>query len=246
MDNAKQWWAPIWTGLVMDPEAKHNKRMKNAVWLYLYLVLNANRKTGFLVRKIRTIVNDMGITRDTTLRWMNVLRTNGYITSQNTGRCLLIQVAKWKGLGGVGARAPQGEQRDYPSSGNHPTPGGGSSTRSDGHLNGKLGPCGQANDISSKRDISTNDAGRIERPSNAGAPRTRQELLAKDLADALKDSTNLPLYISYCRRYPESLLRRILGEVQEVPPEKIRVNRAAFFNHLIQHYGEPRSIHPGD
>ena len=39
----KQWWAPVWKGLVMDSEAKHYRAMKNAVWLYVYCLLGANR-----------------------------------------------------------------------------------------------------------------------------------------------------------------------------------------------------------
>lgn len=54
-DRPKQWWAPVWTGLVMDAEGKHYQRMKNALWLYLYFLLTANRKTGWLVRKTGTI-----------------------------------------------------------------------------------------------------------------------------------------------------------------------------------------------
>jgi CTP-dependent riboflavin kinase len=96
--GGKQWWAPIWTGLVMDREAKHLKKIKSAVWLYLYLVLNANRSSGFLMRKIRTISADMGISKTTITRWLNVLRKHGYIATQNTGRCLLIQIQRWKTL----------------------------------------------------------------------------------------------------------------------------------------------------
>ena len=97
-NGGKQWWAPVWTGLVMDREAKHLKKIKSAVWLYLYLVLNANRSSGFLMRKIRTISTDMGISRSTITGWLNVLRKHGYIATQNTGRCLLIQIQRWKTL----------------------------------------------------------------------------------------------------------------------------------------------------
>ncbi len=94
----KQWWVPVWTGLVMDRDAKHYKKMKNAVWLFLYLILNANRKSGFLMRKVRTISSDMGTKKNTVLRWLSVLREQGYIATENTGRCLLIQIKKWKAL----------------------------------------------------------------------------------------------------------------------------------------------------
>jgi biotin operon repressor len=67
-------------------------------------------------------------------------------------------------------------------------------------------------------------------------PGSREELLALDLADALNDRKGLALYLSYARKYPESVLRRILGEVKEVPYARIRKSRAALFNHLVQQY----------
>ena len=97
-NGRKEWWAPIWTGLVMDGEAKHLKRIKNAVWLYLYLILNANRSSGFLMRKIKTISANMGVSKTTITDWLNILRKHDYIATQNTGRCLLIQIQKWKTL----------------------------------------------------------------------------------------------------------------------------------------------------
>lgn len=94
----KQWWAPVWTGLLMDSDAKHYLKMKNALWLFLYLVLNANRRGGFLSRKVKTICSDMGVCRGTILRWIDILRKQGYISTANTGRALFIQIKKWKSL----------------------------------------------------------------------------------------------------------------------------------------------------
>jgi biotin operon repressor len=67
-------------------------------------------------------------------------------------------------------------------------------------------------------------------------PKTREELLALDLADALNDRKALALYLSYARRFPESLLRKALGEAKEMPEEQIRKSRAALFNHLVRKY----------
>ena len=39
-------------------------------------------------------------------------------------------------------------------------------------------------------------------------PRTREELLALDLAEGLNDRKSLPTYLTYARRYPEGFLRR--------------------------------------
>lgn len=67
-------------------------------------------------------------------------------------------------------------------------------------------------------------------------PETREELLALDLAKGLNDLRSLPLYLSYAQKYPESLLRKFLGEVREIPIRKIRKGRAALFNYLIKKY----------
>lgn len=66
-------------------------------------------------------------------------------------------------------------------------------------------------------------------------PQTREELLAFDMAKGLNDFESYRFYLSLALRYPESLLRRLLGEVKETPQSKIKKSRAAFFNHLIKH-----------
>jgi len=77
-------------------------------------------------------------------------------------------------------------------------------------------------------------------------PRNKRELLALDLAEALNDHRGLALYLSYSKKYPEPLLRKVLGEVKEIPFEKIRKSRAALFNHLIQKYAQKTAENPGD
>jgi len=67
--------------------------------------------------------------------------------------------------------------------------------------------------------------------------------LALDLAEALNDRKGLALYISYARRFPESVLRRALGEAKEIPIEQIKRSRAALFNHLIQRYAQDHKYH---
>jgi hypothetical protein len=68
--------------------------------------------------------------------------------------------------------------------------------------------------------------------------KTREELLAYDLAEALHDLPGFPLYLSYARKYPESLLRETVGRVREVPPSKIKTSRGALFNFLIQQHAK--------
>jgi len=97
-DTEKNWWAPVWRGLVVEPEGKHFRRMKEAVWLFLYLILHADRPTGTLRRKLTTIGRDMGVPRRTIQRWLRRLRQGGYITTRETGRAVQIAILKWKTL----------------------------------------------------------------------------------------------------------------------------------------------------
>ncbi len=69
-------------------------------------------------------------------------------------------------------------------------------------------------------------------------PKTKEELLAVDLAQALNDEKGLALYLSYAKKYPEHLLRETLGQVKEIPTNKIKKTKGALFNHLIQKYAQ--------
>lgn len=72
-------------------------------------------------------------------------------------------------------------------------------------------------------------------------PETREELLALDIAKELNDLKSFPVYLSYTKKYPESLLRKLLAEVKEVKPEKIKKGRAALFNYLIKKHAQRAS-----
>jgi DNA-binding MarR family transcriptional regulator len=63
---------------------------------------------------------------------------------------------------------------------------------------------------------------------------TREDLLARDLAEALNDLPGFPLYLTLARKYPESFLREKLSEAKSIPAKKIKKSRGAFFNYLIQ------------
>jgi len=94
--TSKKWWGAIWVGLVTEQTAKHHKAIGRALWLYLYFIVHANRKTGTLFRKTATIAKDMGISIRTIQHWLVILRKNGYITTEFTGRALVIAITKWK------------------------------------------------------------------------------------------------------------------------------------------------------
>jgi len=66
------------------------------------------------------------------------------------------------------------------------------------------------------------------------SPRSREELLAWDLAAALDDEKGLPFYIFCAKRYPEAFLRAVLGRVMEIPENRIKKSRGALFNYIVQ------------
>jgi Helix-turn-helix domain len=84
--------------LVVEQTGKHYRAMRSAVWLYLYLVVHADRQSGELFRRIATIAQDMGLKAPTIGRWMAALRKHSYIRSEKTGRALKITVLRWKRL----------------------------------------------------------------------------------------------------------------------------------------------------
>ena len=69
---------------------------------------------------------------------------------------------------------------------------------------------------------------------------TREYELAYELAETLDDVDSLMLYESFVRQYAESVLREKLAKVMATPKEKIRLNRAAFFNYLMQQHARKR------
>jgi hypothetical protein len=93
---AKSWWAAVWRGLVVDESAKHYRRMDGALWLFVYLVVHADRKEGVLRRKYATVARDMGLKERTVRGWMTTLRRHGYVSVRSNGRGLVIHITKWK------------------------------------------------------------------------------------------------------------------------------------------------------
>lgn len=104
---------------------------------------------------------------------------------------------------------------------------------------------GDTNDNNITRNINNTDTGDDNKKEHEEefVPQSREELLALDVAKALNDHSSLTLYLSYAKRFPESMLRGVLGEVMEIPDEKIRKSRAALFNHIIHRYAQNNEDH---
>lgn len=243
----KQWWAPVWKGLVVDADAKHYRLMKNAVWLYLYLLVNANRRTGILMRRIETVSNDMGVTRDAVLRWFKVLRQGSYIETINTGRSLTIQVTRWKAIAGVGKTLLQKTDISNSRYGNYPN----ARQLALPTNPPRIGTIPSLVAASNETKMQINIINEIARgPTQGGFARIgvgiQQELLAQKLAQKLNDAAGINLYRSYAAKHPEWLLRKVLVEVEAVPAERITKGRGALFNYLVQYHAKRITENPGN
>ena len=98
--NQKSWWGPVWRGLVVDAGARHYRQMRSALWLFLYLILHADRKTGRLLRRYETISRDLGVPKRTVRRWLTVLNKAGYVEVERPPRSTVfsMRIRRWKAL----------------------------------------------------------------------------------------------------------------------------------------------------
>lgn len=92
----KEWWSPLRRGLVFEPTARHYSQMKQAVWLYLYFLVNADARKGTLFRHLSTISKDTGIPVRTIRRWLGILKRHEYITGEYNGSFWQIAITKWR------------------------------------------------------------------------------------------------------------------------------------------------------
>jgi hypothetical protein len=205
----KQWWAPVWRGLVADTNGKHYQRMKSALWLYLYLLIHANRATGVLLRKISTISADMGIARDSIVRWLGLLRKEGYITTVNTGRCLTIRVERWKPILRGARTQQQPLELCSTRSRKYTIPSSAAIVSNAVQMPGGNGVFGSANNMNIKIMNINNSRASRQTPQPTGGLQNmttlsvlvQQQMLALDLAIGLNDPNCIVGYRSCCKRY---------------------------------------------
>jgi DNA-binding transcriptional MocR family regulator len=76
---------------------------------------------------------------------------------------------------------------------------------------------------------------------NGRPPETKEELLALNIAEMLDDQRSIGQYLSYARKYPESVLREFLSQAQQTPSHIIRKSRAALFAYLVKQYDQQTS-----
>lgn len=225
------WWAPVWKGLVFDKDGQHYRKIGCALWLLIYFILCADRRTGTLKRKVATISRETGVKVRTIRSWPGVLRDRGYIDIRSSGRCLIVGIKKWK----------THPQRHFHDNQHHIRASGrvteicqsrssskGQETFQPGE--NSAGSC-VPNDITIKKDILKND-------NDASSPvfQDGEDSLAIEICHTFKDQSNLPLYLSYVRKYPAEIIQKAFKEALKLPSNKVKKTRGALFNYLVQYY----------
>lgn len=70
---------------------------------------------------------------------------------------------------------------------------------------------------------------------------SKEEKLAREIADALGDNDSLTVHIGFAEKYSETFLRRTLQRVLSIPEAQIRKTRGALFTYLVTQNGRSNS-----
>lgn len=187
----------------------HSKKIgPSGIAVYNALASFADSKTQGCFPSRKTIARVLGLSRKTVARKIKMLQELGLISVEKTGATYRYLLLE---------PSKKGEKL---------TPGG----EKNDHYQGTPG-----NTNNNQRTRINNNSKRANKLKGF-IPHSRAELLACDLAEALNDRQTLSIYLLYAKRYPENLLRKILGQVMEIPDQQIKKSRAALFHYLIQKY----------
>jgi DNA-binding transcriptional ArsR family regulator len=224
-------WTPLRRGLVVDPNGKHIRQLRQAVWLLEYCYLHANWETGILIRKVSRIAQDMGMSPRTIRAWMRRLVAKGYVTIRRTGRASIIHIHRWQPLRRSSA-GQYGKTLPLSAAGNgqHPSSRG----RIGQQRRGGIGQVPSLN-----KSLLTRYLFREGDRSPPHDDDARIGLLANDLAIGLDDPESFDKYRVLAHRYPEPFLRELLSRARSVPSREIRQSRKALFWTLLTRYADP-------
>lgn len=214
LKNGDWYWIP--KGVIQ----RAPKVRATGIAVYNFLASLANRNQSCFPSQ-KYIAESLGYSRATISTTLKLLKENGLIRIEKRGRYHCVyELLK------VRCKA--------------------SKTQMSGRRNSDVNP-DDTNNNKLTRIINNIDIGKknfLDMKCNAFKgfkPKNREELLALDLAEALNECQNLPSYLSYSKKYSESFLRKVLGEVKEIPGEKVKKSRGALFNHLIKRYAQKTS-----
>lgn len=101
MSNNSQYQSPFgffFQEVIAHPQARHYIRMKNAIWLYLYLISFANPKNGKFTSQLSDIAANTGYSVETIQSWLGHLRKQHYVSMKKQGSQLIFKINQWRNL----------------------------------------------------------------------------------------------------------------------------------------------------
>lgn len=109
---------------------------------------------------------------------------------------------------------------------------------STGAVDNLSGDCADATRVSQPctSDVAQVDTNYNQERKNINNNGGRVSLLARDLAESLRNPEGTVIYEAYARKYPEEILRRVLAEAKQIPDSKILKSRAHLFTYLLKKY----------
>ena len=205
--------------------SEYARRMRpSGLAVYDVLSYFANSKTQNCYPTKKAIADLLGISRKTVSRKIKLLTEIELVKKEISKGRRIYSLLEPRATNGT----PGGDKRD--------TTGGTSGITNKNNITRIIN-----NIVNDDKKISF-----TERSSKDFKPETREELLALDLAQGLHDQKSLNLYLHYAKTIPESLLRKTLSEVKNLPDSQIKKSRAALFNHIIKNYVKGTSPHYRD
>jgi len=189
----------------------YGKKIKApGVAVYNVLAYFANSKTQICFPTQKTIAGLIGLNRRTVARKIKTLEKSGLITVEKKRGRMFYRLVK--PIKETGANLTQG----YTKKNIWDVTPGSTNKNTLIRINNNI--------VNVKKPISFDDF----------SPKTKEELLAFDLAQGLNDLKSLNFYLSVSKKYPEELLRKIYNQVKEVPTEKIKKSKGSLFTYLIK------------
>ena len=91
-------FGPLFKELIADPDGNHYRHLRNAIWLYLYLIAFANPKSGKLVSSLSEIATAMGQSIETISSWLGHLKKWHYVSVVKHGNSMNFRVNRWRDL----------------------------------------------------------------------------------------------------------------------------------------------------
>ena len=204
-------FAPVLRGLVVDDNARHFKRMKNAIWLFLYLIVSVNKRTGKLDSQIATISAETGIKEEIIRNWLGHLKKHNYVSTQKQKDNLIITISKWRTVQELMSYCNISQNPPQPISENDKTP------------------------IDNPDQEKTIPNYQNQYPSPSKHP------LAIEISQDFKDEENFEYYQSVSQKYPPELINKAFNKVKSIPDSKIRKSRGALFTYLIKKYASQKN-----